>query len=106
MIREADTPNSARGRRMVELERNFWQSDREWRQQQTHLAARLLMLQVDGPGDYLQRDTAKAIEQIDRQCSQLCPSQFAELQSCYQTGLYLWHYLNAISYNTEAAEVR
>lgn len=105
MVKEKVESSSTRLRMMVEMDRKYWQSDRDWYRHQASMAGRLLTLRADRPWEHLQTNSVDTITRIDPQSKLLTEAQLTEMQYCHQIALYLSHYLNAISYNTDVSEI-
>jgi hypothetical protein len=93
---------------MVEIDKKFSQSERDWHRRQASMARRLLTMRTDEPCDHLLEDSATAITYIDPHWrdGQISQEDVINTQYCYQIALYLSQYLNAINFNTDAPEIR
>ncbi|KIW29005.1 uncharacterized protein PV07_04852 [Cladophialophora immunda] len=107
VVRKARRRNSEGRREMIEIDRRFWKSDREWYSHRAHLAGRMLAWRPESPSSSLLPGSATAIARMDPDsCRFLGEPEHLEMQRCYQIALFFWMYLNCISFNTSALIVR
>jgi hypothetical protein len=99
---KADGPE----KEVVEIDRKFWRSDREWYSHRAALAGRMLAWRAESPSSSLLPESAAAIARMDPDSTLLGEVEHLEMQRCYQIALFFWGYLNCISFNTSALIVR
>ncbi|KIW92880.1 uncharacterized protein Z519_06729 [Cladophialophora bantiana CBS 173.52] len=107
LLRKAHSKAQGRRKEVVEIDRKFWRSDREWYSHRAHLAGRMLAWRPESPSSSLMPESATAISRMDPEsCRFLGEPEHVEMQRCYQIALFFWMYLNCISFNTSALIVR
>ncbi|OAP57752.1 hypothetical protein AYL99_08490 [Fonsecaea erecta] len=107
VVRKAPRKNQGPRQEVIEVDRKFWRSDREWYSHRAHLAGRLLAWRPESPSASLLPESASAIARMDRGSARfLGEPEHLEMQRCYQIALFFWMYLNCISFNTAALIVR
>ncbi|KIW79345.1 hypothetical protein Z517_05957 [Fonsecaea pedrosoi CBS 271.37] len=107
VVRKAQPKTQGCRTEIIEIDRQFWKSDREWYSHRAHLAGRMLAWRPESPSSSLLPDSATAISRMDPDSSRLLGEpEHLEMQRCYQIALFFWMYLNAISFNTSALIVR
>ncbi|KAJ9604605.1 hypothetical protein H2200_010719 [Cladophialophora chaetospira] len=106
LVRKAEDKTGGPGKEMVEIDRKFWRSDREWYSHRAGLAGRTLAWRAESPSSDLLPESAVAIARMDPDSAFLGEPEYLEIQRCYQIALFFWKYLNCISFNTSALIIR
>ncbi|KIX99305.1 uncharacterized protein Z520_04881 [Fonsecaea multimorphosa CBS 102226] len=107
VVRKAHRRKQECRKEMIEIDRKFWKSDREWYSHRAHLAGRMLAWRPESPSSSILPESATAIARMDPDSRRfLGESEHLEMQRCYQIALFFWMYLNCISFNTSALIVR
>ena len=102
---EGEAPNST-AKEVIEIDRKFWRSDREWYSHRAGLAGRTLAWRAESPSSSLLPESAAAIARMDPNSESLGEPEHLEIQRCYQIALFFCKYLNCISFNTSALIIR
>lgn len=99
--------NSQGVKEVVEVDRSYWRSDREWYSHRAALAGRMLTWRPESPSSTLLPESAAAIARMDPESVRfLSEREHREMQRCYQMALFFWMYLNCISFNTASLIIR
>jgi hypothetical protein len=106
LVRKVDDEVSGGSKEVVEIDRKFWRSDREWYSHRAGLAGRTLAWRAESPSSSLLPESAAAIARMDPNSKLLGKPEHLEIQRCYQIALFFWKYLNCISFNTSALIIR
>ena len=107
LVRKVHDDTLGRTEEVVEIDRKFWRSDREWYSHRACLASRILAWRAESPSSSLLPETAAAIARMDPDSNILLEEpEHLEIQRCYQIAIFFWMYLNCISFNTSALIIR
>ncbi|KIV83334.1 hypothetical protein PV11_05368 [Exophiala sideris] len=107
LVRRSSDESGGRFKDVVEIDRRYWRSDREWYSHRAGLAGRTLTWRPESPSSTLLPESAAAIARMDPKSSHfLSEREHREIQRCYQICLFFWMYLNCISFNTASLIVR
>ncbi|KAI1612865.1 hypothetical protein EDD36DRAFT_247635 [Exophiala viscosa] len=107
LVRKPSDESGGRFKEVVEIDRRYWRSDREWYSHRAGLAGRTLTWRPESPSSSLLPESAAAIARMDPNSSHfLSAREHREIQRCYQIGLFFWMYLNCINFNTASLIVR
>jgi hypothetical protein len=98
--------DQGRSREVVEIDRRFWKSEKEWYSHRAALAGRMLAWRAESPSALLQPESAAALARMDPNSTYISESESLEMQRCYQIAIFFWMYLNGISFNTSALIIR
>ncbi|EXJ60995.1 hypothetical protein A1O7_05148 [Cladophialophora yegresii CBS 114405] len=106
LVRKVKDKANEPEKEVVEIDRKFWRSDREWYSHRAGLAGRTLAWRPESPSSSLLPESAAAIARMDPDSKLLGEAEHLEIQRCYQIALFFWKYLNCISFNTSALIIR
>ncbi len=106
LVRKVEDKARGSSKEVIEVDRKFWRSDREWHSHRAGLAGRTLAWRAESPSSELLPDTATKIARMDPNSGLLADPEHLEIQRCYQIALFFWQYLNCISFNTSALIIR